>query len=257
MDRGRPSASMSRSLSRHAKLSGMSSEQQSPGEEPDRRDGGGRRGAPLAIAVPLLVGAAIVASVTALLVTQHSSVALPHGAHSKSVTGYDGQLVEPQDPAPSFGGLRNYLGEPVDLASYRGKAVFVTFLYTHCPDVCPLIAAQLHNTLAQLGPSRSRQLQIVAVSVDPKGDTPETVAKFLKVHGMTGRMKYLIGDARQLGPVWRAWNVASTAEPSNPEFVAHSALIYGISASGKLTTIYPANFQPGQIVHDLSKLLES
>ncbi len=227
-----------------------------PSDEPSPDDREKPRGVPVSLAIPLVAVAAIVASVTALLVTQHSSVALPNDAHSRSVTGYDGQLVEPQKPAPSFGNLRNYLGEPVSLAGYRGKAVFVTFLYTHCPDVCPLITAQLHNVLARLGPDRSRQMQIIAVSVDPQGDTREAVAKFLKVHGMTGRMKYLIGSAKQLNPVWQAWNVASTPEPSNPEFVAHSALVYGIDAGGKLTTIYPENFQPSQIVHDLPKLLQ-
>src|ERR1700686_1174934 len=39
--------------------------------------------------------------------------------------------------------LHNYLGQPVNIASYRGKAVLVTFIYTHCPDVCPLITSNL------------------------------------------------------------------------------------------------------------------
>lgn len=212
----------------------------------------------LSIVAPLVVLVAIMAAVTFLLANQKSSPALPGNAKSKSVSGFAGEVLEPRSPAPSFGTLRNYLGgAPVNLASYRGKAVFVTFLYTHCPDVCPLITSQLHNTLAALGPQRSRQLQIVAVSVDPKGDTRETVARFLQVHGMTGRMKYLIGSEKQLRPVWSAWHVASSSEPSNPEFVAHTALIYGISASGMLTTIYPSNFEPKQIVHDLPKLLAS
>jgi hypothetical protein len=30
-----------------------------------------------------------------------------------------------------------------------------------------------------------------------------------------------------------------------------SALIYGISAGGKVTTLYPAEFTPAQIVHDV------
>ncbi len=29
--------------------------------------------------------------------------------------------------------LRNYLGQPVTLSEYRGKAVLVTFLYANCP----------------------------------------------------------------------------------------------------------------------------
>ena len=54
----------------------------------------------------------------------------------------------------------------------------LAFIYTHCPDVCPLIVAKLHNALLRLG-SQAAKVQVVAVSVDPKGDTPETVKAFL------------------------------------------------------------------------------
>jgi protein SCO1/2 len=221
---------------------------------PDRPEKAG--GVPLSVFFPLIAVTAVVASVTVLLVNNQSSPSLPGNVHPESVTGFDGQLLSPRKPAPPVGALRNYLGERVNLANYRGKAVFVTFLYTHCPNVCPLMTAELHSTLEKLGPDRSEQLQIVAISVDPHHDTRQSVAHFLKVHGMTGRMKYLIGDAEQLGPVWEAWNVGSTRDSVNPEFVAHSALIYGIGASGRLTTIYPENFQPEQIIHDLPKLLQ-
>jgi protein SCO1/2 len=206
--------------------------------------------------LPIIAVAAIVAAVTALLVTRDSAPALPGDVHSESVAGFDGQLLSPRKPAPSVGTLRNYLGERVALGDYRGKAVFVTFLYTHCPDVCPLMTAELHDTLEKLGPRRSRRLRIVAISVDPHHDNRKAVAHFLALHRMTGRMKYLIGSADELGPVWKQWNVGSTPDSVNPEFVAHSALIYGIGASGRLTTIYPENFQPGQIIHDLPKLLQ-
>jgi protein SCO1 len=222
-----------------------------PSDRPEKR-----RGVPLPVFFPLIAIAAAVASVTVLLANNHSSPPLPGNVRSESVTGFDGLLLTPRKPAPSVAGLHNYRGEKVNLANYRGKAVFVTFLYTHCPDVCPLMTAQLHNTLAALGPYRSKQLQIVAISVDPNGDTRATVGEFLKAHGMTGRMKYLIGNAEELGAVWKAWNVGSTVDATNPELVAHTALIYGISASGKLTTIYPENFRPQQIVHDLPKLLQ-
>ena len=71
---------------------------------------------------------------------------------------------------------------------------------------------------------------------------------------MTGRMDYLIGSRPQLVRVWRRWGIIAKADRANPERVEHSALIYGISASGKLTTLYPANFKPEQIVHDVPKL---
>ena len=36
--------------------------------------------------------------------------------------------------------------------------------------------------------------------------------------------------------------------------VEHSALVYGIAADGNVTTLYPANFDPKQIVHDVPLL---
>jgi protein SCO1/2 len=144
----------------------------------------------------------------------------------------------------------------VDLAGYRGKVVFVTFLYTHCPDVCPLIAANLHNALAQLG-ARASRVQLIAVSVDPRGDTPAAVAAFLRQHGLLGEMQFLIGSGSQLAPVWNAWHVGSERDLGKPQLVNHSSLIYGVSASGKLTTIYDGNFKPSEIVHDVPALLAS
>jgi cytochrome oxidase Cu insertion factor (SCO1/SenC/PrrC family) len=66
-------------------------------------------------------------------------------------------------------------------------------------------------------------------------------------------MEYLVGDRSQLLPAWRAWDVLAKGPQasSSPDRVAHSALIYGISASGRITTLYPSNFRPQQIVHDV------
>jgi len=206
---------------------------------------------PIAIIVLLIAGAA------ALVATGSSSKQqLPAGAKSVHSASFDGSLLEPARQAPPLSSLHNYQGQPVNLASYRGKAVFLTFLYTHCPDICPLIASQLHNSLSRLGPS-SDHVQLVAVSVDPRGDTPANVARFLKEHQLTGQMQYLIGTARELAPVWQRWGVGSDRDSGNPEFINHSALVYGISASGKLRTIYPANLTPSEIDHDVPLLLAS
>jgi protein SCO1 len=169
--------------------------------------------------------------------------------------GFVGARISPVRPAPPIR-LRNHLGRPVSLSQYRGKAVLVTFLYVHCPDVCPAIASALRVVRQQLGREASK-VQIVAVSVDPRGDKPSSVARFLAQRRMTGQMQYLVGSAGQLAPVWKAWNVGSQKDSANPEFVAHTALIYGISGSGKLMTIYPANFKPADIEHDVPKLAAS
>jgi protein SCO1/2 len=157
--------------------------------------------------------------------------------------------LNPPRSAPDFT-LRDSLGRTVTFSQYRGKAVLLTFIYDHCPDVCPLIVSHLHTALTQMGPAKARRVQIVAVSVDPKGDTPKTVNTFLAQHLMTGRMEYLIGSRRQLARVWRKWGVGVKGTPDSRE-VDHSAFVYGITASGQVKALYPSNFKPSWIVHDV------
>jgi protein SCO1 len=134
-------------------------------------------------------------------------------------------------PAPPLR-LDNYLGQPVNLADYRGKAAFITFVYVHCPDICPVIISNMRAAQEELG-AKAKDVQFIAVSVDPENDTPEAVAEFLKARQMTGRMQYLIDPKAKI-----------------PDYVEHSALVYGISGDGELTTLYPGDFKPAWIVHD-------
>ena len=213
-----------------------------------RSDSDESRRPSLVFFLPLVAILAILGLATVFL-TNSSKPALPGNATGSKSPRYAGLAAHPLKPAPPIR-LSNNLGRPVTLSEYRGKVVLVTFLYVHCPDVCPLIAANLHTTLEQLGP-RASQVQLIAVSVDPHGDTPAAVARFLKERELTGQMQYLIGSPQQLSRTWKAWNVGSNEEVNSPGLVAHSALVYGISASGKLTTIYNADFKPSQIIHDV------
>ncbi len=159
--------------------------------------------------------------------------------------------ADPPQPAADFA-LRNQDGQLVQLSRYRGKAVLLTFIYTHCQDTCPLIVGNLHGSLAKLGPSAA-QAQVLAVSVDPTGDTPRTVKRFLALHDMTGRMEYLVGSQQQLAPVWKDYGIQVEASPAQRE-VNHSSSVYGITGSGNVAVLYPANFKPAWVAHDVPVL---
>jgi cytochrome oxidase Cu insertion factor (SCO1/SenC/PrrC family) len=98
--------------------------------------------------------------------------------------------------------------------------------------------------------SERAKLQIIAVSVDPRGDTPKTVAAFLHNHLMTGRMLYLIGSRNRLESTWANWGISANGEAGDPDVVEHTALVYGINGQGKVAVVYPSNFTPAEIVHD-------
>lgn len=205
-------------------------------------------------AVVALLALVVLVGVVALLTIGGSSASTTGGGKSAAGSPYHAAaLLSPPRAAPPLA-LDNYLGQPVNIASYRGKAVLVTFLYTNCPDVCPLITSDLRVAQDLMGAKVAAKAQIIAVSVDPRGDTPQAVAAFLARHGMTGRMQYLIGSASQLARVWAAWGVGSERDAQQPNLVNHTGLVYGITASGKQATIYAANFRPADIAHDVPLL---
>jgi protein SCO1/2 len=208
------------------------------------------RWVPIAIAIAGAAAALCLAACGSRSSSSGSSSSSPDPAKPKFL----GSVAHPQLPSPPLK-LDNSLGQPVNIKSYRGKAVLVTFIYDHCPDICPLIVSHLHTAQAELGP-QARKLQIIAVSVDPEGDTPKTVKRFLAEHRMTGKMQYLIGSRPRLERTWRAWHIEAASKPTknNPDAVEHSALIYGISGAGNITTLYPANFSPRMVVHDVPLL---
>jgi protein SCO1/2 len=139
-------------------------------------------------------------------------------------------------PASDFR-LTDAAGQTVSLSDLRGQPVAVAFLYTRCPDVCPLIAARLAQALTGLG-DKADDVAVLAVSVDPEGDTPETARAFMQAHGLTGDAHhYLLGDAAALAPVWLAYGVASTPALEGPAPVGHTDAVVLVDREGRKRTL--------------------
>jgi protein SCO1/2 len=153
-------------------------------------------------------------------------------------------------PAPAFS-LRTPDRRTVSLASLRGDWVLVTFLYTHCPDVCPLIATNIGAALRNL-PAGTQNVRAVAISVDPEGDTPASVRRFVRAHRLPASFEYLIGSRAELSRVWRAYHVAADGGPEDT--VDHSAYTLLVDPSGRQRARYDARIEPRQVLHDLRVL---
>lgn len=166
---------------------------------------------------------------------------------------FRGAAVTPPRPAQPIA-LHDAWGRPVTLASQRGRYVLVTFLYVHCPDVCPLIAQNLNAALVRLGPRRSR-VRVLAVSVDPKGDTPASVKRFISQRHLVPQFRYLIGTKAQLHPVWASWHVlAVRAAPGVVNHVTYTALV---DPQGRQRVLYDSQVKAGEVLHDLRLLMAS
>lgn len=199
----------------------------------------------------VLIASGLVAFV-ALLMTAGFLV-----GRSRSVPALAGGLFSDAPPAPDFS-LIDHKGQPFSLASSRGKVVALTFLYVHCPDVCPVIANKMAGSVAQLGPD-AQNVDMLAVSMDPVGDTRLAVTEFTRAHGLDSynNWHYLLGSPSELRGVWSGYHVDAQPDPSGSPFVGHSALIYLIDRAGKLRVILDANFAPADFLQDVKALLRS
>jgi protein SCO1/2 len=162
-----------------------------------------------------------------------------------------GAAVLPGSPALDFS-LRDAYGQAVSLSGQRGRVVLLTFLYTHCRDVCPIIAANLNTVLRELGPAR-RQATVLAVSVDPARDTAAAVRAYVKLHRLLPQFRFLIGPASALRPVWQNYNVLALVR--NSEVVDHSAPTLLIDRQGRPRAYYDTNLRPLDVLHDVRLML--
>jgi protein SCO1 len=157
-------------------------------------------------------------------------------------------------PAPAFS-LVDQDGQQISLAQFRGQPVAVTFLYTHCPDACPLIADEMRQAGDLLGPDASK-VAMLAVSTDPRGDDRVSAVNFTQVHGLTGRRwHYLLGSPDQLSPIWQAYYIGVAPGNQAISEVIHSEAIFLIDKNGLERSLIGLPFSAKDLASDLRRLL--
>lgn len=156
-----------------------------------------------------------------------------------------GAVRPPGIPAAEFG-LRDEDGERVTLRELRGAPVVVTFLYTTCTDTCPLTVDQIRAGLDELG----HDVPVIAVSVDPANDTARAARRFSQRRQMTGRMRWVLGDARRLRRLWSAYGV----QPQSDR-LEHSASTVLLDANGRQRVGFATSvLTPQALAHDIALL---
>lgn len=158
--------------------------------------------------------------------------------------------------APDFR-LTDQFGNPVSLSQFRGHPVILSFLYTKCPDDCPLIADKLHLSLEKLG-SESAKVGVIAVSTDPQNDTTQAAYHFSQVHHLLNQMHFLVGTRAALAPIWSAYHVyaaATTPTANDPNTVDHTLAIYLIDKQGHERVYLGEDFDPNVLASNLRTLL--
>ncbi|HEY7146820.1 MAG TPA: SCO family protein, partial [Streptosporangiaceae bacterium] len=154
----------------------------------------------------------------------------------------DGAANAMDAPAPGFT-LTDQHGRQVSLAGLHGKVVLLTFLDPVCVTDCPLIAQEFRAAGQLLG-ARSRQVELVAVNINPLYSQLAYIRAFDHAEALdtVPNWHFLTSDPARLRQVYRAYGVASQTLPAGA-MLGHSDIAFVVDQRGHL--VQELNVDPG------------
>lgn len=185
------------------------------------------------------------------------------GGGGSGEAAFFGTPLDPPREARDFT-LTDQFGEPISLGSLRGRVVVLTFLYTSCKDVCPLVTSKLRATYELLGDA-ARDVAFLAVTVDPERDTQEQVYRYSQERGMLHRWHFLVGDRAELEPIWEYYwagtppkvtgDAHGSADADEDYTVDHVAPVHLLDRAGRVRVVHGSQFTPAELASDIERLL--
>jgi protein SCO1/2 len=156
--------------------------------------------------------------------------------------------------APAFS-LISQDGKDISLASLRGKVVALSFIYTQCPDICPLLTQKMAQVQDELGDDFGSRIRFVSISLDPEHDTPEVLKDYAEFWGAKlDGWSFLTGTPVAVHDVTKRYGVYFSKKADGG--VDHTQLTSLIDGKGELRVQYlGARFDPEEFRRDLMSLV--
>jgi protein SCO1/2 len=132
---------------------------------------------------------------------------------------------------PDFA-LTNQSGQLVRVQDLRGRVTVVSFLFTTCRDVCPLMTAQLARVQTQVrAEGLAARVGFVSISVDPVTDTPDVLARYAAGFGASlATWHFLTGPPDEVGRLLRDLNVVTGSGGA----VGHGSDVLFVDGEGRI-----------------------
>jgi protein SCO1/2 len=120
--------------------------------------------------------------------------------------------------------------------SFAGKVVVIAFLFTNCPDICPIVSANLAYIAKELGTDYGTEVEILTITVDPWRDTWETLADYSEGRNLnwTHLTSNTIDENDQypeLEAVWGDFGVGLSVVEANGTSARHHPAAYEVDHS--------------------------
>ena len=149
-----------------------------------------------------------------------------------------------------FGSVPDFLlterdGRQVTLPDLKGKVLVTNFIYTNCPDTCPIQSAQMRELQAEF--IAEKDVRLVSITVDPERDTPKILSEYAHRFGAdSNRWLFLTGEKRaiyrlaQEGFYLAAVEIPQEKRPSTGATHTHSPRFVLIDRVARIRGYYTA-----------------
>jgi protein SCO1/2 len=122
-------------------------------------------------------------------------------------------------------------GKTFQFSGKRGNLVLATFIFTACPDVCPLFTAKFAAIQRALDDKKFKDYWLLSITTDPERDSAATLKEYAsRFRADLNRWAFLTGSRAELAKVWQAFGVNVTKTEAGQVF--HTALTTLIDRRG-------------------------
>ncbi|MDZ7658308.1 SCO family protein [Fodinibius sp.] len=143
---------------------------------------------------------------------------------------------------------------------FKGDISLVTFIYTNCPDVCPVITANMTNIQRKLDDTTG--VNFIEITFDPERDTPSVLKEYRNLYGLNEQFTMLTSHPRdsdtllnKLDIVAEKTIIDSLGYDSTNYAMRHSNTLYLMDREGYIRAEYPAHrVKPEHVKDDINYL---
>jgi protein SCO1 len=159
-------------------------------------------------------------------------------------------------PAPDFV-LVDLKWERTSLKDLQDKIKIINFIYTSCPDACPIVTGRLSSLQGILKRDGllGEKVEIVSISLDPKRDTAQQLKKYADGFKADGdSWLFLRGTEEQTKKVLSDYDIS--IKKLDDGTIDHVMRVYLIDGKDRIREIYNLAFlQPELVVRDIEMIL--
>ena len=148
-------------------------------------------------------------------------------------------------------------GSSYSLSEETTKPLTLVFFgYTHCPDICQAVMADIASAMTRLDDADRADVGMLFITSDPARDDPQVLREHLDRFDPS--FEGLTGDLDQIVRVGTALGVAiekGAKLPSGGYEVAHGTQIVGVEDNGRAPIVWTEGTPAGELAEDITKLL--